>query len=141
MSEIARVRRLFEDARSEQLRVLVVHHNVLRGAISQRDGLARWRQAQKRIVESGTDLVLSGHDHQETVKQLNETVLISCVGAFCSRSPGNRPTAFHRVCWDLQSIQIEQYRWEPEHGLFKRSDVYAFARPVRLNAKVTAQAS
>lgn len=142
VSEVARVRKLFEDAGSEQLRVLVVHHNVMRGEISQRNGLARWRQAQRRIVESGAELVLCGHDHQEAVEQLNETVLISCVGAFCSRSPGNRPSAFHRICWDLQSIQIEQYRWEPERRLFKRSDVYAFTRPVRVNAaKATAQAS
>src|SRR5260370_19193627 len=62
--EIARVRALFAAAPPDQARVLVMHHNVLRGDISRRMGLARWRQAQRRIAASGADVVLSGHDHQ-----------------------------------------------------------------------------
>ena len=41
--EVARVRGLFDAAPREQARVLVVHHNVLRGDMSRRMGLARWR--------------------------------------------------------------------------------------------------
>src|SRR5205814_476926 len=63
--EVARVRGLFDAAPREQARVLVVHHNVLRGDISKRMGLARWRQAQRRIAASGAEVVLCGHDHQE----------------------------------------------------------------------------
>ena len=62
--EIERVTEIFQAAPPDVARVLVVHHNVLRGDISQRMGLARWRQAQRRIVESGADVVLCGHDHQ-----------------------------------------------------------------------------
>src|SRR2546426_11329717 len=57
-SEIERVRQLFAAAPPDQARVLVVHHNVLRGDISRRMGLARWRQAQRRIAASGAELVL-----------------------------------------------------------------------------------
>src|SRR5206468_4556883 len=63
--EILRVRRVFAAAEPGLARVLVVHHNVLRGQISRRMGLARWRQAQRRILESGADVVLCGHDHQD----------------------------------------------------------------------------
>ncbi len=141
-AEIRRVSELFGQTDPQQLRVLVVHHNVFRGEISQRVGLARWKQAQKAIAESGADVVLCGHDHQEAVELLAEKVLISCVGTLCDRARGNRPNVFHRVCWDQQSIQIEQYRWEPDRHLFKRSDVYAFARPTRFNAaKVKTSAS
>jgi 3',5'-cyclic AMP phosphodiesterase CpdA len=140
-SEMTRVRQVFAHADTQQLRILVVHHNVLRGDISQRLGLARWKQAQKRVMECGADLVLCGHDHQATAEQLSEQVLVSCVGSLCNRSPGNQPSVFHRICWDLQSIQIEQFRWETDRRLFRRSDVYAFTRPVRVNAtKVTEQA-
>src|SRR5437762_3547805 len=51
--EAARVKQVFAAAAPEQARILVLHHNVLRGEISRRMGLARWRRAQRRIVETG----------------------------------------------------------------------------------------
>ena len=44
--EALRVKALFAKARPEQARVLVLHHNVLRGALSERMGLARWSRLQ-----------------------------------------------------------------------------------------------
>ena len=32
-------------------RVLVMHHNLLRGDMSKRMGLARWKRAQRRVVD------------------------------------------------------------------------------------------
>ena len=140
--EIQRVSQLFRQADPRQLRVLVVHHNVLRGEISGRMGLARWKLAQQRIVDSGAELVLCGHDHQESAHQLGGKVVVSCVGALSKRARGDQPAVFHRVCWDPESIQIEQYRWDGERNLFKRSDVYAFARTNKVHeARVPAQAS
>src|SRR5207245_9893196 len=81
--EVARVRGLFEAAPPEQARVLAVHHNVLRGDISQRMGLARWRQAQRRIVASGAEVVLCGHDHQEGAGLLGGRAVISNAGPLC----------------------------------------------------------
>src|SRR5204862_4362974 len=63
--ELLRVKQVFAAAPPDQARVLVLHHNVLRGEISRRMGLARWRQAQRRIADSGADVVLGGPDHQE----------------------------------------------------------------------------
>src|SRR2546422_3879633 len=59
------------------LPILVLHHNVLRGDISKRMGLARWRQAQRRIVASGEEVVLCGHDHQEGAELLGGRVVRS----------------------------------------------------------------
>ena len=47
----------------ESCRILALHHNVLRGQISNRWGLARPLEAQQRLVASGAELVLCGHDH------------------------------------------------------------------------------
>lgn len=129
--EIERVQQVFRAARPEQARVLVVHHNVLRGDLSQRMGLARWRQAQRRIVASGADVVLCGHDHQELAEVLEGKVAVSCAGTLCTRSRGGRPAVFNRVVVDQDSVQIEFYRWQADHRMFRRSDVYAFARPRR----------
>ncbi|MBI4501441.1 MAG: metallophosphoesterase [Gemmatimonadetes bacterium] len=126
--EIKRVTAIFAKARPEQARVLVVHHNVLRGDLSQRMGLARWRQAQRRILQSGADLVLCGHDHQEQVDMLDRRIVVSCSGTLSNRSRGLRPSAFHRITVDHESVQTEVFRWDPARKLFRRSDVFAFAR-------------
>src|SRR6185295_3280320 len=60
----------------EIARVLVLHHNVLRGEISNRMGLARWHQAQRRILASGAEVVLCGHDHQEGAELLGGRVVV-----------------------------------------------------------------
>ncbi len=125
--EIRRVKALFDAAPAAQARVLVVHHNVLRGDLSARMGLARWRQAQRRIAQSGAELVLCGHDHQEKVDLANG-VVVSCAGTLSARSRGNRPAVFNRVIIEEDAIHVEFYRWEAVHRAFRRSDAHGFAR-------------
>jgi 3',5'-cyclic AMP phosphodiesterase CpdA len=126
--EMKRVRALFDAAAPEAVRVLVVHHNVLRGDLSQRMGLARWKQAQARILESGAELVLCGHDHQERADTLGGRVIVSCAGTPTSRTRGGRPSVFNRVVVEPASIHVELYRWDAPRGVYRRSDTYAFAR-------------
>ncbi|MFQ5704356.1 MAG: metallophosphoesterase family protein [Gemmatimonadales bacterium] len=125
--EIVRTTRVFAQTNPRQLRVLVVHHNILRGQTSGRMGLARWKLAQSRIMKCGADVVLCGHDHQERADLLGD-IVVSCAGTLSSRRRGDRPAIFNRVCWDDDSIQVELYRWDLGRHVFRRSDVYAFAR-------------
>ncbi len=134
--EIARVKRMYDLADPTQLRVLVVHHNVLRGDISQRMGLARWKQAQQRIVDSGADLVLCGHDHQENAELLDQKVVVSCAGTLSTRSRGGRPVVFNRIRWTPGAIHVELYRWDTNRNAFKSSDIYAFAWDRTMSARV-----
>lgn len=127
-AEIERAAQLFREAGPEPARVLVVHHNVLRGQLSERMGLARWRQAQQRIVASGAEVVLCGHDHQECAELLDGKVVVAAAGTLSSRSRGGRPPVFNRLWIDDSTIQVEQYRWDPDRRVFRRSDVHAFAR-------------
>ena len=126
-AEIRRAAAAFQRARPEQARVLVLHHNVLRGGLSRRMGLARWRVAQRRIVESGAEVVLCGHDHQEQVDTLGG-VVVACAGTLSTRSRGNRPPVFFRVLIEPEAIHVEHYRWDAERGVFRRSDRHQFAR-------------
>jgi 3',5'-cyclic AMP phosphodiesterase CpdA len=126
--EMNRVKGLFDAAPPAQTRILVVHHNVLRGNLSERMGLARWRQAQRRIVQCGAEVVLCGHDHQENVESLLERVVVSCAGTLSTRSRGGRPAVFNRVIIEEDAIHVELYRWEADYRAFRRSDAYAFAR-------------
>jgi 3',5'-cyclic AMP phosphodiesterase CpdA len=125
--EIARAAEVFARARPDQARVLVLHHNVLRGELSRRMGLARWRVAQRRIVASGADLVLCGHDHQEQVDTL-DGVVVACAGTLSTRSRGGRPSVFFRIVLDDDAIHVEHYRWDVDKSVFRRSDRHQFAR-------------
>jgi len=126
--ELARVRGLFEAAPREQARVLVLHHNVLRGDISKRMGLARWRQAQRRIVASGAEVVLCGHDHQEGAELLGGRVVVSTASTLCKRTRGGRPSTFNFVTIEPTAVHITYFRWDAASRRFRASDTYAFAR-------------
>ena len=126
--EMERVKRVFAAAPRDDARVLVVHHNVLRGDISQRMGLSRWRQAQRRIVASGADVVLCGHDHQEGADVLAGKVVVSTTGTLSTRSRGGRPSCFNFVSIEPTAVQVTFFRWEAERAKFRASDTFAFAR-------------
>jgi 3',5'-cyclic AMP phosphodiesterase CpdA len=127
-SEALRVRRIFSQAAPELARVLVLHHNVLRGEISRRMGLAHWRRAQRRILESGADVVLCGHDHQEGADLLGERVVVSTAGTLCTRARGGRPSSFNVVTIEPSAVQVAFFRWDGHRGRFQASDTFAFAR-------------
>ena len=126
-AETERVRRIFEAAEPAQTRILVLHHNVLRGELSRRMGLSRWRTAQHRIVATGADLVLCGHDHQELADAL-DGVVVACAGTLSTRSRGGRPPVFFRIVVEEDAIRVEHYRWDTDAGVFRRSHQHQFAR-------------
>ena len=55
---------VFAEAPASDARVVVMHHNPLRGAISSRIGLLRSVPVMRAFGAMGVDLVLCGHDHQ-----------------------------------------------------------------------------
>jgi 3',5'-cyclic AMP phosphodiesterase CpdA len=126
--EMERVRQIFAKAEPGLARVLVVHHNVLRGEMSHRMGLARWRTAQRRIVEAGTDVVLCGHDHQEGAELLDGKVVVSTAGTLSTRARGGKPVSFNFVTIDPTAVQVTFFRWEAGKKRFQPSDTAAFAR-------------
>ncbi len=128
-SEGARIRQTFAEATPGQARVLVLHHNVLRGMLTQRMGFARWQRAQQMLSASGAELILCGHDHHNNTNLLGGRIVVSCTGTVSSLLRGDYAQAFHRIVIDDESVTVEQYSWEAENGRFRRSDVNHFARP------------
>lgn len=127
-TETDRVTAVFADAPPDVARVLVFHHNVLPGATSRRMGLARWRSAHRRLLATGADVILCGHDHQEGAGQIEGAVAVSTSGTHSSRSRGGRPSVFNLVRIDGPAVQIQHYRWEAEARRFLPADTYPFAR-------------
>lgn len=127
--EFLRVQKVFAAAPAENARVLVLHHNILRGEISGRVGLARWRQAQRRIAASGAQVVLCGHDHQEAVDALGGgKIVVATAGTLSTRPRGGRPSSFNFVTIEPTAVQVTVFRWEAQRGRFQASDTFAFAR-------------
>lgn len=127
-SEIVRVARYFESAPPGAARIIVMHHNLLRGAISGRMGLARWRQAHAALLKTGADLVLCGHDHQEGCGQLENAYVVGTAGTHTDRCRGDRASAFNLVSIDQTSINIQHHRWDSAGKRFIPSDLERFAR-------------
>lgn len=127
--EVTRVKAVFSGAPADAAKVVVVHHNVLRGEISGRMGLARWSTAQRRLLALGADVVLCSHDHQEGAGQIEGTLAVSTAGSHTSRTRGGRPAAFNVVRINPGWVQIEFMRWDVEGRTFKKADMAGFARP------------
>jgi 3',5'-cyclic AMP phosphodiesterase CpdA len=127
-SEINRVKKIFDAAPADVARVMVFHHNVLPGGLSRRMGLARWRSAHKRLLATGADVILSGHDHQEGAGQIQGALAVSTSGTHSSRVRGGRPSVFNLVRIDAQAVHIQHFRWVSGDRQFIPSDTYSFAR-------------
>lgn len=127
-SEVEKATRYFESAPPGALRIMVMHHNVLPGAISRRMGLAHWRRAQGWIRDSGADLVLCGHDHQEASGQIDGSVVVSTAGTLTLRTRGGGPSAFNIVSIDDMAISVLHMRWDRVLRRFKPSDLARYGR-------------
>lgn len=127
-SETTRVQKIFAGAPPGRAKVLVFHHNVLAGGVSRRMGLARWRSAHKRLVATGADVILCGHDHQEGAGQIQGSLAVSTSGTHSFRVRGGRPSVFNLVKIDDKAVHIQHYRWEEPNRQFIPSDTNSFVR-------------
>lgn len=128
-SETRRLTRLFQAVPNPGYRVVVLHHNVLRGNLSQRMGLAHWRSAGKRLAACGADVVLCGHDHEEGAGMLEQRVVVSTANTLSTRTRGGRPPSFNVVRLLPDRVEVEFQRWDTATARFLPSELNAFARP------------
>jgi len=124
--EVSRVAERFR-TEADALKVLVLHHNVLRGRISRRMGLARWKWAQDAVVSTGADLVLCGHDHQEGADLLGGMV-VSTASTHTHRTRGKRPSAFNLIEVDDGSIAVRHQIWDRAGRTFRPGPPVRFPR-------------
>jgi 3',5'-cyclic AMP phosphodiesterase CpdA len=112
----------FAAAPADDLKVLVVHHNVVPGELSKRWGMTRHEFILDAIAQSGADVVLSGHDHQEKVALVERRegrFVASTAGTLSNRSRGGRESAFMTVTADTTSITVTPWLFVSERNEFK----------------------
>ena len=94
-AQIERAARRVRRARAaDDARIIVMHHNPVKGELSQRHGLKNTQRILGAFAEMGVDLVLCGHDHQEAVHYIEHTkrgTIISTSGTISNRIARRTP--------------------------------------------------
>jgi 3',5'-cyclic AMP phosphodiesterase CpdA len=119
----AKARREFDAAPAADLRVLVFHHNLLRGDISNRWGLATRARGIDRAAGTGAELVLNGHDHQAAMECLDvhgRRMVVACGSTLTDRVRGGGPGAVNVIEVDEKTVQVNVMRWDSEQKVFGR---------------------
>ena len=96
------------------VRVVVMHHNLLKGELSQRYGFRHPAQVLDWFGQIGVDLVLCGHDHQEGFERRAHAkggIVVSTAGTTSNRSRGGRPAAVNVIALDKVAIAVRSLVW------------------------------
>ena len=129
--QIERARAEFERSRADDARVIVMHHNPVKGELSKRHGLKGTQRILGAFAEMGVDLVLCGHDHQEAVHYIEHTkrgTIISTAGTISNRSRGGRPSSVNSIRITEKDIEVSTLVWSNDEGTFVAGPVKCFAR-------------
>ena len=121
----------FERSRAGDARIIVMHHNPVKGELSQRHGLKNTQRVLGAFAEMGVDLVLCGHDHQEAVHYIEHTkrgTIISTSGTISNRSRGGRPSSVNSIRISEQDIEVSTLVWSNDERTFIAGPVKCFAR-------------
>lgn len=128
--DLLKVEQVFAEADPGATRIVMIHHNPVRGESTGRHGLANTRSALRSFAALGTELVLCGHDHQEAVHTVEETapgLVISTAGTISNRVRAGRPSSFNLVETTEREIRITTHSWRNTEG-FTASKEYTFSR-------------
>jgi 3',5'-cyclic AMP phosphodiesterase CpdA len=130
-SQIERAAAEFGRSPAGDARVIVMHHNPVKGELSQRHGLKDTRKVLGAFAEIGVDLVLCGHDHQEAIHFVEHTkkgTVISTAGTVSNRSRGGRPSSANAITITPGEIEITTLVWSAEGERFLPGPHHCYAR-------------
>ena len=121
----------FAKAPAGDLKVLVFHHNLLRGDLSNRWGLVNRAAGVDEALATGADLVLNGHDHQtriEPVERGARRMVVSHSTTLCDRTRGGLPAAFQEIEIAPGAFTVRACTWDAAVGDFTPRQDRVFAR-------------
>jgi 3',5'-cyclic AMP phosphodiesterase CpdA len=113
-AQVDRLRAVFAEVPPARARVIVMHHNPIKGELSQRHGLKNTSRALGAFADMQVDLVLCGHDHQEAVHYIEHTrkgTVISTAGTVSNRMRGGRPSSVNSIRISPDKIEVSTLVW------------------------------
>jgi 3',5'-cyclic AMP phosphodiesterase CpdA len=129
--QLEKARIAFGESRPDDARVIVMHHNPVKGELSGRHGLKNTKKILGAFADMGVQLVLCGHDHQEAVHYIEHTrkgTVISTAGTVSNRSRGGRPSSLNAIRISPREIEVNTHVWSAERRAFIPGPAKCFAR-------------
>jgi 3',5'-cyclic AMP phosphodiesterase CpdA len=129
--QIERARAAFAASPPDDVRVVVMHHNPLKGELSRRYGLVHARRALEGLSDLGVDVVMCGHDHQEAIHYVEDRrrgMVVSTAGTVSNRSRGGRPSSVNVVTLARGEIVVSTLIWAGRESRFIAGPVRSFPR-------------
>ena len=129
--QIDRTATEFAKSPAADTRVIVMHHNPVKGELSQRHGLRNTKKVLGAFAELAVDVVLCGHDHQEAIHYVEHTkkgTVISTAGTVSNRSRGGRPSSLNVIHVEGKQIEVTTHVWSREQRAFHGGSVKCFTR-------------
>jgi 3',5'-cyclic AMP phosphodiesterase CpdA len=129
--QLARAAAEFERSPAGDARVLMLHHNALKGELSRRHGLKNTVRVHEAMQAMKVDLVLCGHDHQESVSAVEhptKRMTVSTAGTVSNRMRGGRPSSVNSITILDKSVEVLTLTWSAEKGTFVDGPRQSFAR-------------
>lgn len=130
-AQIDKARTAFLESPATDARIVVMHHNPVKGELSQRHGLKNTRKVLGAFAELEVDVVLCGHDHQEAIHYVEHTrkgTVVSTAGTVSSRSRGGRPSSVNVIRFTPDQIEVTTHLWSRESKSFVAGAVKCFTR-------------
>jgi 3',5'-cyclic AMP phosphodiesterase CpdA len=130
-AQVERLRQVFAAAPAGDARVIVMHHNPMKGELSQRHGLKNTKRALGAFADLAVDLVLCGHDHQDAIHYIEHTrkgTVISTAGTVSNRMRGGRPSSVNSISITPEEIEVSTLVWSAAEGGFVPGPTKCFAR-------------
>jgi 3',5'-cyclic AMP phosphodiesterase CpdA len=130
-AQLERLRAELAQSRAGDARVVVMHHNPVKGELSQRHGLMDTKRVLGAFADMEVDLVLCGHDHQEAIHYIEHTrkgTVISTAGTVSNRARGGRPSSVNSIRITAENIEVSTLVWSSDSRTFAPGPVKCFAR-------------
>ncbi len=129
--QLARAADEFAKSPEGDARVIVMHHNPVKGELSRRHGLRNTGRILGAFADLAVDLVCCGHDHQEAVHYIEHTkkgTIISTAGTISNRGRGGRPSSINSIRITRADIDVQTMIWSTESRTFSPGPQRCFNR-------------
>jgi 3',5'-cyclic AMP phosphodiesterase CpdA len=127
----SRARQTFAAAPAGDLKVLVFHHNLLRGRLSNRWGLASRALGIEQAARTGADVVLCGHDHEDRIEEVSAAgrrFVVSTANTLSDRVRGGRESSLNVIETTEREVRVAPWAWVGAVRTFVPQDARCFQR-------------
>lgn len=120
--QLADAHRRLAASRPGDLRLLVVHHNVVRGRLSRRWGLKQPQRVLDAVAAMPVDVVCTGHDHEERAELVERPTgrfVVSAANTLSNRMRGHRPSALNVIEATATTVAVTAWSYDGADGAFR----------------------